>query len=248
MSIERLSSNEFLGLPSAYRSTLAYMRTLEYIDQEGKVFPVGEDLHGHSLRVGRAAKGVGEIMWGADSLHSKQLLVAGFMHDNGKIDIGTVYPQLLDDKKSYEAKDEIRMRPHAMNGFRDMSEINEPNFSGFAAVTAALHHRFQPNNDEEVIIKEPVLSKIDETSGLLGISRREIMQMVLTVAVCDVIDAITTRKYVDPGLLPESFDSKTLTSWIRSFVGVDLASSISVNDSDLSRITSNLARIIAEDY
>ncbi len=81
-----------------------------------------ENIHGHSLRVGRYAQAIGEAL-GLDPNEVASLRSAGYLHDIGKVAVDT---RLFAKPSSLDAEESRLMRDHTVVGHQIVSNVQFP--------------------------------------------------------------------------------------------------------------------------
>ncbi|MDP2847443.1 MAG: response regulator [Humidesulfovibrio sp.] len=133
---------------------------------------------GHNERVARVAVDIGQAMGlGKDELDT--LLIAGLLHDIGKIG---VHEAILNKRSSLSASEFEQIKSHAIGGHRILENIP---FDGPVAEAVRQHHE-----------------RFDGTGYPEALSGESILLEARILAVADVYEALTSNRPYRPGLAP----------------------------------------------
>jgi putative nucleotidyltransferase with HDIG domain len=130
------------------------------------------DTYSHSLRVGILAAKASKMA----EIQSKPALMAGLLHDIGKIQIDN---DTLQKKEDFTGEDYENVKRHVLEGFNLLKD----EFS-FTAAVLAQHHTFQEKSYPEML---------PEFHDFLDEHETEITMMARFISMLDFYDAISTR-------------------------------------------------------
>jgi putative nucleotidyltransferase with HDIG domain len=127
-------------------------------------------LHGHSARVADLAVAIADEM-GLDCRTKKAILVAGYLHDLGKLDVD---PAILDKKGELTAQELAHIRDHAAFGAARLEKLNLP----WDIVPMVRHHH----------------ERFDGTGYPCRLAGEKIPLGARILSVCDMFEALTSDR------------------------------------------------------
>lgn len=127
-------------------------------------------LYGHSARVADMAVAIADEM-GLDCRIKKAILVAGYLHDIGKLDVDTA---ILDKKGVLTAQELAHIRDHAAFGAARLEKLNLP----WDIVPMVRHHH----------------ERFDGTGYPCRLAGEEIPLGARILSVCDMFEALTSDR------------------------------------------------------